>query len=104
MRKDVVLLGRKNIGPTIAARLKAIGIRTLADLRAVGPAQVYRQIRASYPGTSLPVCYYLYSLQGALDDVHWDDLAPKVKAKLLKDAGATQRARRSRESQSVRAR
>jgi len=88
MRDDVPLLGLKNIGPTIAARLQAVGVETVGDLRAAGPAEVYKRVRAAHPGTTIPVCYYLYSLQGALDGEHWDALSPAVKERLLQGAGA----------------
>jgi DNA transformation protein and related proteins len=61
MRSDTLLLGLKNIGPTIAARYAAAGIRTVGDLRAIGPAEAHRRVKARYPGITLPVCYYLYS-------------------------------------------
>ena len=89
MRDDTPLLGLKNIGPTIAARFKAVGVETVRDLRAVGPAQAYKRVKASHPDVTFSVCYYLYSLQGALDGVHWDALSPSMKDKLLLDAGVT---------------
>ncbi len=87
MRDETLLLGLKNIGPTIAARFEAVGVKTVGDLRIIGPAEAYKRVEASHPGTTMPVCYYLYSLQGALDGVHWDALSKAVKEKLLKDAG-----------------
>jgi len=73
----------KNIGPTIVRRLREIGIRTRDDLRAVGPAAAYRWICAAHPGQTVPVCYYLYELEGALRDQHWDAIDPQVKKRLL---------------------
>jgi len=35
-------------------------------------------------GHTLPVCYYLYSLQGALLGLHWDDLPTELKTELRK--------------------
>jgi DNA transformation protein len=55
-----------NIGPTVARRLKEIGIHTEADLRAVGSVAAYQRICAKHPEKTVPVCYYLYSLEGAL--------------------------------------
>ncbi|MCI0332858.1 MAG: TfoX/Sxy family protein [Planctomycetes bacterium] len=79
------LNGLTNIGPTIAARLEAVGIKTVADLRrAGGPAGAYNLLKANSSGKTVPVCYYLYSLQGALDRVHWDALTKKAKRKLLR--------------------
>jgi len=94
MRDDTPLLGLKNIGPTIAARFKAVGIETVGDLRAVGPAEAYKRIKARHPRTTIPVCYYLYSLQGALEGKHWDALSPAVKETLLQEAGVKRRTKR----------
>lgn len=73
----------KNIGPTVAQRLHEVGIHTREDLETVGPVEAYKRIRARVMGTT-PKCYYLYSLQGALLDVHWDDLSNEVKADLAR--------------------
>lgn len=88
MRDNTPLLGLKNIGPTIAARFKAVGVETVGGLRAIGPAEAYKRVKASRPDATTSVCYYLYSLQGALNGVHWDALSPSMKDKLLIDAGA----------------
>jgi DNA transformation protein len=80
------LAGMKNIGPTIARRLNAVGIYTRADLERVGPAAAYLKMRAQV-GSHLPMCYYLYSLEGALTDRHWDDVPQATKDALLKEVG-----------------
>lgn len=72
----------KNIGPTIAKRLNAIGVYSLADLDEMTPALAYTKMAQKYPEKNLPICYYLYSLQGALLDMHWDDIPEKLKAEL----------------------
>ncbi|AWZ00592.1 MAG: TfoX/Sxy family protein [Rhodobiaceae bacterium] len=72
----------KNIGPTVARRLMEIGVITRQDLEAVGPAAAYRHISANHPGKHLPVCYYLYSLEGALRDQHWNEIPEEVKRTL----------------------
>jgi DNA transformation protein len=81
--KSIPIEKLKNIGPTIAHRLREVGIRTSGDLRTVGPVTTYRRICAKYPGKTIPVCYYLYSLEGALRNQHWDALGPKIKRELL---------------------
>ncbi|WP_373701122.1 MULTISPECIES: TfoX/Sxy family DNA transformation protein [Bacteroidales] len=35
----------------------------------------------------MPVCYYLYSLQGALMDLHWNEISEELKQELLKQVG-----------------
>ena len=39
-------------------------------------------LKEKYPAESLPVCYYLYSFEGALSDKHWDDIGDKRKRDL----------------------
>lgn len=77
----------RNIGATIEKRLRSIGIHSPEDLARVGPAEAWRRIRDANPGATVPVCYYLYSFEGALRGVHWDDLPEQVKAKLRQEAG-----------------
>jgi DNA transformation protein len=76
-----------NIGPTIQKRLHEIGIYTKADLAATGAVRAYKMIQNNYPGKTIPVCYYLYSFQGALLNMHWDDLPKKIKDDLRKQVG-----------------
>ncbi len=77
------LTSLKNIGPTIQKRLQGIGINSKNDLKKMGPVLAYQNIQSKNPGKTIPVCYYLYSLQGALDNKHWDDISQKKKQKLL---------------------
>jgi len=81
------LKGAKNIGTTIEKRLNEIGVSSLADLAQMTAVKAYQKICNQHPDKTFPVCYYLYSLQGALLDLHWDDLPAKLKADLLKQIG-----------------
>ncbi len=72
-----------NIGPKIAKRLRQIGIRTRSDLKQAGSVATYLHLCASFSKKRLPVCYYLYSLEGALRDQHWDAIPEGVKQELL---------------------
>ena len=83
MKKKSELVGLKNIGPTIEKRLNEVGIMSRADLEKVGAAQAYMKIKMKNSGKTVPVCYYLYSLQGALTGTHWDALPAKTKKQLL---------------------
>jgi DNA transformation protein and related proteins len=78
------LKGSKNIGPTIEKRLNEIGVFSLTDLARMTPAKAYLTICKQHRGKTFPVCYYLYSLQGALSNLHWNDLPRKLKDELLK--------------------
>ena len=73
----------KNIGSTIQKRLQEVGINSKKDLRHVGPVLAYQKIQSKNPEKTIPVCYYLYSLQGALENKHWDDISQNKKKKLL---------------------
>ncbi len=77
-----------NIGPTIAKKLRGLGIADKSDLERVGPAAAWRALREAEPGKTLPLCYYLYSLEGALRGCHWDALPAEVKAALAAEARA----------------
>jgi len=84
-----------NVGPTVARRLREIGIRTRGELQTVGPVAAYRRICAKYPGRTIPVCYYLYSLEGALKGQHWNALDPPVKKHLLEQVSPNKRLQRT---------
>jgi DNA transformation protein len=81
------LRNAKNIGSTILKRLNEIGIYSLADLAEMTSAKAYKKISRQNPEKTFPVCYYLYSLEGALLDLHWDDLPKHLKKGLLKQVG-----------------
>lgn len=76
----------KNIGATVAQRLNEIGIHTKDDLKRVGTVTAYCEMKQRYPEARTPLCYYLYSLEGALRDQHWDDIGEDVKEALRVDA------------------
>ncbi len=73
----------KNIGKKIAARLNEVGLSSEDDLRMVGAVAAHRMIKSKYPNERLPVCYYLYSFEGALCDKHWNEIGEQRK-QLLK--------------------
>lgn len=81
------LKGAKNIGSTILKRLNDIGVYSIVDLAEITPVKAYQKICDQNPGKTFPVCYYLYSLEGALLDLPWDDLPQDLKKDLLKQVG-----------------
>lgn len=94
MDKRTPLRGLTNIGPTIADRLEAVGVRTVGDLQRIGPARAFRRLQQAYAERTIPVCYYLYSLQGALEGKHWNDIGQASKQRLLAEAGRPPRRER----------
>ncbi len=83
MSQSSVAVGQlKNIGPTVARRLNEVGIHTKDDLQRVGAVSAYCEIKQLHPEARTPLCYYLYSLEGALRGQHWDSLGEGVKKSL----------------------
>ena len=96
MKDKPMLRDLKNIGPTIADRLESVGLKTLGDLKKIGPAKAFNLVKGAYSDITIPVCYYLYSLQGALVGKHWNDLSAATKERLLGEAGIKRLTLRSR--------
>lgn len=105
MKRKSELSRLKNIGPTIEKRLNEISVFTRSDLERIGPVKAYRWIRRNHADKTIPVCYYLYSLQGALLDVHWDKVPRKTKERLAAQAGSSKPTRwlKGREGRGCRA-
>ncbi len=87
MKKKSQLTQLANIGPGIARNLESVGIHTKQDIAKVGPVNIYRKLQQKYPKKNWPVCYYLYSLQGALTNTHWDDIPENKKKYFLTQIG-----------------
>lgn len=74
------LLQLKNLGMASVNILHAVGINTYADLRRVGAVETYLRIKARDINVSKVM---LYALQGALLNIHWNDLSPDLKSQLV---------------------
>lgn len=82
MSQNRSLTDLKNIGSKIAARLNEAGIFSEDELRFVGAVDTHRRIKKIYPTETLPLCYYLYSFEGALTDKHWNEIGKQRKQQL----------------------
>jgi len=82
MPRNKSLTDLKHIGRKIAGRLNEVGVFSEDDLRLVGVIGAHRMIKEKHPNETLPVCYYLYSFEGALSDKHWDEIGEKRKQQL----------------------
>ncbi len=71
----------KNLGYKTAQWLHDIGIHTGDDIAGLGAVEVYKRLKDSRPGVSVLA---LYALQGALMDLHWNQLPEDVKADLIR--------------------
>ena len=80
--KNRKLTDLHNIGKKIADRLCEVGIYSEKELRQVGAVGAYKRIKEKYPDEILPVCYYLYSFEGALQNQHWDAIGEARKCAL----------------------
>lgn len=87
MSRNNNLTDLKNIGRKIAARLNEAGILSEDDLRLVGAVDAHRRIKGIYPNETLPVCYYLYSFEGALAGKHWNEIGEQRKQQLEAQVG-----------------
>lgn len=77
------LLQLKNLGMASVNILHAVGINTYTDLRNIGAVEAYRRIIARDINVSKVM---LYALQGALLNIHWNDLSPDMKLQLVTEA------------------
>ena len=73
----------RNLGPTSAAWLREIGVRTRADLERVGPIVAYKMIRRQQPSCTPNL---LWALWGALHDQDSRDLPEQTKQRLRQEA------------------
>lgn len=69
----------KNLGKTSAQWLHAVGIHNASDLRRRGSVEAYRAVLARGFKASRVL---LYAIEGALRDVHWNDLPADIKNNL----------------------
>ena len=74
---------RKNLGTASINILHAVGINSYDELKSVGAVETYRRIKKRNIHVSKVM---LYALEGALMDIHWNQLSPERKEQLLADA------------------
>ena len=80
--KTIELKSAPNIGPKILERLQAVGIHSLPDLKKTGAPLAFVKIQKKFSKETIPRCYYLYSLEGALQQTNWRELSESTKKKL----------------------
>lgn len=83
----------RNLGKTSAQWLHAAGIHSASDLRRLGAVDAYRAVRTRGFRASKVL---LYAIEGALMDVHWNDIPAERKEALNRQLDAISRARRIR--------
>jgi len=70
----------RNIGPKSAAWLRQVGLRTPEELIAIGAVGAFVKVRRAGFKPSLNL---LYSLEGALQDCHWQELPEARRTELV---------------------
>jgi len=74
------LLHLKNLGMSSVNILHAIGVNTREDLKNLGSVEAYRRIKARGIKVSKVM---LYAVEGALLDLHWNELDINLKKRLV---------------------
>lgn len=77
------LLDLKNLGMASVNILQAVGIHNYQELSDVGAVEAYCRIKSRGIHVSKVM---LYALQGALMDVHWNELSQDLKHQLVEEA------------------
>lgn len=77
------LLTLKNLGAASVNILHAIGINSYDDLKNTGSVNAYAKIKSRGIGVSKVM---LYALEGALLNIHWNELDESLKSDLVSQA------------------
>lgn len=85
--KKKSLTSLQNIGKTLAQKLNNIDIRSETDLKRIGSVKAYKWLQNKEPTKKLPLCYYLYSLEGAILNKDWRELTEGEKEQLRTQSG-----------------
>lgn len=72
-----------NLGPQSSRWLREAGIRTVDELRRLGPAAVYRLVKRNQPKASRNL---LWALAAGLEGRDWRSLSPGEKERLQQEA------------------
>ena len=79
------LTSLKNIGPTAAGMLEEAGITSPEALREAGAPLAYKILRHRF-GAARVNALFLFAMEGALQERHWNAFSPKEKAALREAA------------------
>lgn len=80
--KEIVmsdLTSMRNIGKEMERKLKAIGICSAEELVQAGSKEAFLRLKRRYPNVCL---VHLYTLQGAIDNLEYNQLPDEVKRDL----------------------
>lgn len=86
---DEPIADATNLGPRSAAILAAVGVETMADLRAVGVVEAFVRAKLASGEVTLNL---LWALEGAVEGISWRDVSVQRKAELRRAVAETLRA------------
>ena len=73
------LTSMPNIGKEMASKLKSVDITTAEELIELGAKEAFCRLKKNYPNVCL---VHLYTLEGAIQNVEFNNLSEKTKASL----------------------
>lgn len=73
------LTSMQNIGKEMASKLKSVDINTAEELIELGAKEAFCRLKEKYPNVCL---VHLYTLEGAIQNVEFNNLSEKTKASL----------------------
>lgn len=73
------LASMRNIGKEMERKLKHVGINTAEDLIREGSKEAFFRLKVEFPNVCL---VHLYTLQGAIDNIEFNELSEDVKQDL----------------------
>ena len=73
------LTSMRNIGKELERKLKAVGIDSAEALKQTGSKDAFFRLKVHYPNVCL---VHLHALQGAIDNVEYNQLPDEVKRDL----------------------
>lgn len=73
------LTAMRNIGKEIEKKLKAVGICSAEELTQLGSKEAFFRLKTRYSNVCL---VHLYTLQGAIDNVEYNQLSDEMKRDL----------------------
>jgi DNA transformation protein len=78
--REHLIESMRNMGPRTAQQLASVGINTIDKFRALGAVAAYVAVKRGCSNVGMNM---LWVLEGALQDVHWEEVARQHGARLL---------------------
>jgi len=76
------LTSMRNIGKEMEKKLKSIDITTAEELKKVGSKEAFVRLKSRYANICMICPVHLYTLEGAISDIEYNQLPESVKQDL----------------------